>query len=146
MWSCWWLQALEKEQLGNLLNDFERIRNAARPEGVPDAVNLIADFTGKHNSQSTAPMAHPRATINTSKDYGGEGALSHNLEQIRTKQRFFLKKRITRGTGIPLGCIRNTGIIGTSGTRETKVQAANPDGPACPDNGNNGLADPRNPE
>ena len=42
------VEALEKEQVGDLLNDFHGIGDAAGPEGVPDAVDLIADFTCKH--------------------------------------------------------------------------------------------------
>ena len=38
----------EKEKIGYLLHDFKRIGNAAGPERVPDAVNLIADVAGKH--------------------------------------------------------------------------------------------------
>ena len=36
----------EKKQIGDLLHDFKRIGNTARPESVPDAVNLITNFTG----------------------------------------------------------------------------------------------------
>lgn len=42
------VQALEEEQVGDLFYDFDRIGNASRPEGVPDAVDLIANFAGKH--------------------------------------------------------------------------------------------------
>jgi hypothetical protein len=28
-----------------IINDFERIGNAAAPEGIPDCVNLVADFS-----------------------------------------------------------------------------------------------------
>jgi hypothetical protein len=40
--------AFEEKQIGDLLNDFERVRDAARPERVPDLINLTANFTGKH--------------------------------------------------------------------------------------------------
>jgi hypothetical protein len=46
------VQPLEKEQVGDLFDDFDRIGNAPRPESVPDAVNLIAYFACKHVPQS----------------------------------------------------------------------------------------------
>jgi hypothetical protein len=42
------IQASEKQKICDLLDDFERIGNATRPEGVPDAVNLVADSSGEH--------------------------------------------------------------------------------------------------
>ena len=39
------IQALEEEQVGYLLDDFIGVGNATRPERIPDAVNLIANFT-----------------------------------------------------------------------------------------------------
>jgi hypothetical protein len=41
------VQALEKERVGDLLNDFERTGDPAGPESVPGAINLIANFTSK---------------------------------------------------------------------------------------------------
>jgi hypothetical protein len=37
------VQALEKKQVGDLLDDFEGVGDAAGPESIPDAVNLIMD-------------------------------------------------------------------------------------------------------
>ena len=42
------IEALQEEQIGDLLDDFERIGNPAGPESVPDSVHLIADFAGEH--------------------------------------------------------------------------------------------------
>jgi len=42
------VKPLEEEKIGDLFNDFERIRNSARPKRIPDAIDLVADFTGKH--------------------------------------------------------------------------------------------------
>ena len=42
------IEAFEKEQIGNLLNDFQRIRDATRPQRVPDAVNLAPNLACKH--------------------------------------------------------------------------------------------------
>jgi hypothetical protein len=42
------VQEFEKKQIGNLLDDFEGVGDAAGPESIPDAVNLITDFTGEH--------------------------------------------------------------------------------------------------
>ncbi len=42
------IQALDEEQIGELLDDGERIGDAAGPEGVPDAVNFGFDFASDH--------------------------------------------------------------------------------------------------
>jgi hypothetical protein len=38
------IQAAEEEQVGNLFDDFKRVGDAASPEGVPDGVDLTANF------------------------------------------------------------------------------------------------------
>jgi hypothetical protein len=38
------IQAFEKEEVGDLFDDLDRVGNATRPESIPDAVNLIAYF------------------------------------------------------------------------------------------------------
>ena len=42
------VQPLQEQQVGNLLDDFQRVGDAARPEGVPDGVDLGADFACEH--------------------------------------------------------------------------------------------------
>jgi hypothetical protein len=42
------VEPLEKQQIGDLLDDFERIGDAARPECIPEGVNFTADFAGEH--------------------------------------------------------------------------------------------------
>jgi hypothetical protein len=42
------VEALEEQQVGDLLDDFEGIGDAARPESVPEGVNFTADFAGEH--------------------------------------------------------------------------------------------------
>jgi hypothetical protein len=42
------VEALEKEEVGDLLDDFEGIGNAAGPEGISEGVNLTADLAGEH--------------------------------------------------------------------------------------------------
>ena len=42
------VQPPQEEQVGDLLDDFERVGDPPGPEGVPDAVDLIAEFTGEH--------------------------------------------------------------------------------------------------
>ncbi len=46
------VQAPEKKQIGDLFNDLNRVGDAARPEGVPDAVDLVANFSGKHGTDN----------------------------------------------------------------------------------------------
>ncbi len=42
------VESPDEEEVGNLLDDFERIGNAACPKGIPDLIDLTADFTGEH--------------------------------------------------------------------------------------------------
>jgi hypothetical protein len=42
------VQALDEEEIGDLLDHREGVRDPAGPEGVPDAVDLVADFTCEH--------------------------------------------------------------------------------------------------
>jgi hypothetical protein len=42
------VQPLDEEQVGELLDDGERIGDAAGPEGVPDAVDFGFDFACDH--------------------------------------------------------------------------------------------------
>ena len=46
------VQPLDEEQVGELLNDRERVRDAAGPHGVPDSVDLGFQLTGDHDSIS----------------------------------------------------------------------------------------------
>ena len=42
------VEAFEEQQVGDLLDDFERIGDAASPEGIPECVNFAANFAGEH--------------------------------------------------------------------------------------------------
>jgi len=42
------VETLEEQQAGDLLDDFERVGDAAGPEGVPEGVNFTVNFAGKH--------------------------------------------------------------------------------------------------
>jgi len=42
------VQPAQKEQVGDLLDDFQRVGDAAGPEGIPDSVDLALDFAGHH--------------------------------------------------------------------------------------------------
>jgi hypothetical protein len=45
------VQALDEEQVGELLDDGEGVGDAACPEGVPDAVHFGFDFASNHCSK-----------------------------------------------------------------------------------------------
>lgn len=47
-----------EEQVGDLFDHLQRIGDAPRPAGVPDAVDLAADFAGDH-SLSAMGRSHP---------------------------------------------------------------------------------------
>ena len=53
------VQTLDEEQVGELLDDRERVRNAARPHGVPDSVDLGLQLTGDHDSASLVSLERP---------------------------------------------------------------------------------------
>lgn len=42
------VEALEEQQVGDLLDDFERVGNAAGPERIPEGVDLAADSAVEH--------------------------------------------------------------------------------------------------
>ncbi len=42
------VEALEEEQVGDLLDDLEGVGNAAGPEGIPEGIDFTADFAGEH--------------------------------------------------------------------------------------------------
>ena len=44
------VQPLDEQQVGELLDDRERVRDAAGPQGVPDSVDLGLQLTGDHDS------------------------------------------------------------------------------------------------
>ena len=46
------VQTLDEQQVGELLDDRERVRDAAGPHGVPDSVDLGLQLTGDHDSIS----------------------------------------------------------------------------------------------
>lgn len=54
------VQALQKEQLGDLLNDLQGMGNAAGPEGIPEGIDFAADFTGDHLGAMKAADDKPR--------------------------------------------------------------------------------------
>jgi hypothetical protein len=42
------VEPAQEEQVRDLLDDLERVRNAAGPEGVPDPVDLALELAGQH--------------------------------------------------------------------------------------------------
>ena len=42
------VQSLEKKKVGDLLKNLERVGDTARPESIPDLIDLTANFAGKH--------------------------------------------------------------------------------------------------
>lgn len=47
------VEVLDKEQVGELLNDGNRVGNAAGPEGVPNAVDVVFEGAGNHVLQGS---------------------------------------------------------------------------------------------
>ena len=50
------VEPLDEEQVGELLDDGERVRDAAGPHAVPDAVDFGLDFTGDHGVGLLVPV------------------------------------------------------------------------------------------
>ena len=46
------VEAAQEEQIGDLLHHLQRVGDAARPEGVPDLVDLAADFTADYGMET----------------------------------------------------------------------------------------------
>src|SRR5208337_3812317 len=46
------VEAFKEEQVGDLLDDFERIGDPPRSEGIPDTIYLIANFTSEHEREA----------------------------------------------------------------------------------------------
>jgi len=42
------VQAAKEEQVGDLLDHLQRVADAARPEGIPDAVDLALELPSDH--------------------------------------------------------------------------------------------------
>jgi hypothetical protein len=51
------IEALDEDEIGDLLDHLQRIGDAARPEIIPDRVDLVAQFTGEHRSFPAAAEA-----------------------------------------------------------------------------------------
>ena len=43
------IKPLDEQQIGDLLDDFQRIGNSPGPEGIPDLINLVTNFVRQHN-------------------------------------------------------------------------------------------------
>ena len=52
------VEALKEKEVGDLLDNFDGVSDAAGPEGVPDVVDLIADFAGEHVGFSYCAMSY----------------------------------------------------------------------------------------
>jgi hypothetical protein len=42
------VQPLDEEQISNLLDDFQRVRNPAGPKRIPDLIYLVTNLIGEH--------------------------------------------------------------------------------------------------
>ncbi len=69
------VEPLDEEQVGELLDDRERVRDTAGPHRVPDAVDLGFEFTGDHES------AFPYRVVT----YGQVGGLGPGVGLILAK-------------------------------------------------------------
>jgi hypothetical protein len=72
---------ITKEEIGNLLNDFQRVGNPARREGIPYLINLTADLTGKHRFSGESDNATPDRGLLHRRD----GNLANSEQQSRSR-------------------------------------------------------------
>ncbi len=52
------IESADKKQLRDLFDHLQRIRNAAGPEGAPNAIDLILDVTGDHGLPCERLLVH----------------------------------------------------------------------------------------
>jgi hypothetical protein len=58
------IEALDEDQVGDLLDHLQRVGEPARPEVVPDAVDLVAQFACQHSpSRLCATVSTPEVII-----------------------------------------------------------------------------------
>ncbi len=53
------VQPLQEQQVGDLLDDLQRVRNAARPERIPNFIDLVAQFARKHVERCPPSLIPP---------------------------------------------------------------------------------------
>ena len=51
----------QKEQVGDLLDDFNGVGDAAGPEGVPDLIDFVAQVTGEHGGSLKGAVREPES-------------------------------------------------------------------------------------
>jgi hypothetical protein len=51
------VQAADEEQVGDLLDHLHRVGDAAGPEGIPDGIDLAAEFAGEHAGVSISKVS-----------------------------------------------------------------------------------------
>jgi hypothetical protein len=54
------IQPANEKQISYLLDHFERVRDTARPESVPDLIDLTANFAGKHGEHAVVTGRRPK--------------------------------------------------------------------------------------
>ncbi len=101
------VQNLYKHQVSDLLDDRQGVSEAGRPENVPNAVNLVFEFTGDHSILHSAidcvsiafmgvPEQPPAYMQYTKKML----AIQYEMSQIRRSKRPVFKKP---NTGFDIG-------------------------------------------
>ena len=82
------VESLDEEQVGELLDDRERIRDAAGPHRVPDAVHFGFEFAGDHDLSfnpacSVAYAAPPAACVHATTPLRAAGPGQRRYEAVR---------------------------------------------------------------
>jgi hypothetical protein len=73
------VEALHEQQVGDLLDHLDRVRDPARPEGIPDSIDPAAQFPGDHAITPQVNGHHSRASQHRNQRVDGSGQTIFSL-------------------------------------------------------------------
>jgi hypothetical protein len=91
------VEALEEQQISDLLDDFERIGNAARLEGIPEGINLVANSSRNHGRLAIAGIVISERRV------GKKGVAYGGLATAQARNRKAFPTKLD--CQCPTGCI-----------------------------------------